>query len=106
MLKKIDLNKFWIGAVSGLLLPLLSLLGYWLWSYKYMRFYPQFFKFLMNGGVLSAVLSLCLIPNLGMFFLFLNKEKYKTTRGIILTMLVYGFIIVYLKIWVEHSWED
>lgn len=106
MLKRINWNNFWLGAVTGLLLPIISIFTYWAWSFKYMRFYPQFFKFLMDGGVLSAVLSLCLIPNLGLFFLFLNQEKYKTTRGIILTMLLYGFVIVYLKIWVEHSWED
>ena len=106
MLKKINWNNFWMGSVLGFVLPLISLLVYWLWSFKYMKFYPQFFKFLMDGGVLSAVLSLCLIPNLGLFFLFINREKYKSCRGIILTMLLYGFIIMYLKIWVEHSWDN
>ena len=67
-----------------------------------MNFIPQFFKFLLMGRVLSAVLSLCLIPNLGLFFLFINKEYYKTTRGIILSTLLYGFVIVIL----EYSWSD
>ncbi len=106
MLKKINWNNFWIGLVFGMILPFLSTVGYWLWSFKYMKFIPQFFTFLMDGRVLSAVLSLCLIPNLGMFFLFVNNEKYKTCRGIILTMLLYGFIILYLKIYVEHSWDN
>jgi hypothetical protein len=70
-----------------------------------MSFTSQFFRFLVLGHVLSVVLSLCLIPNLGMFFLFINKEYYKTTRGIILSTLVYGFIIVVVKTWVEHSWS-
>lgn len=105
-MKKFDWNNFWVGAVSGLLLPFFSIIGYWLWSFKYMKFAPQFLNFLLTGRVLSAVLSLCLIPSLGLFFLFINKEKYKTCRGIILSTLIYGFIILYLKIWVEHSWED
>ena len=71
-----------------------------------MSFIPQFFKFLLMGRVLSAVLSLCLIPSLGMFFLFINREYYKTTRGIILSTLLYGFAIVALKMWVEYSWSD
>ncbi len=70
-----------------------------------MSFTPQFFRFLVLGRVLSAVLSLCLIPNLGLFFIFVNKEYYKTTRGIILSTIVYGFIIVVVKTWVEHSWS-
>lgn len=70
-----------------------------------MSFITQFFRFLILGHVLSAVLSLCLIPNLGLFFIFVNKEYYKTTRGIILSTIVYGFIIVVVKTWVEHSWN-
>jgi hypothetical protein len=78
---------------------------YWLWSYKFMHFIP-FIKFLLSGRVLSAVISLCLIPNLGLFFLFYNYRIDRSARGMILGMLLYGFLIVYLKIWVEHSWED
>ena len=105
-MERTKFNNFILGIVAGLILPLLSFVGYWLWNFKFMNFIPQFFNFLLLGKVLSAVLSLCLIPNLGMFFLFINKEYYKTTRGIILSMLVYGFIIVVLKTWVEHSWSD
>jgi hypothetical protein len=100
------LNNFITGIIAGLLLPFISLCGYWLYSFKFLNFIPQFFNFLLLGRVLSAVLSLCLIPNLGMFFLFINKEYYKTTRGILLSTLVYGFIIVALKTWVEYSWSD
>ncbi|MHB8260531.1 MAG: hypothetical protein ACYDCN_02060 [Bacteroidia bacterium] len=100
------LNNFVLGIISGLLVPIIFLFIYWLWSFKYMSFIPHFFKFLLIGHVLSAVLSLCLIPNLGLFFLFVNKEYYKTTRGIILSTFIYGFIIVALKTWVEHSWSD
>ncbi|HWY37995.1 MAG TPA: hypothetical protein VNY73_05515 [Bacteroidia bacterium] len=105
-MERTKINNFILGISSGLLLPLLSIMGYWLWSYKYMRFYPQFFSFLLMGRVLSAVISLCLIPNLGLFFLFINKEYYKSCRGMILSTLLYGFLIVYLKMWVEHSWGD
>ena len=105
-MERTRLNNFIVGIIAGLLLPLISLCCYWLWSFKFINFIPQFFKFLLLGKVLSAVLSLCLIPSLGMFFLFINKEYYKTTRGILLSTLVYGFIIVVLKTWVEHSWSD
>lgn len=105
-MEKPKLNNFILGIISGLILPIITLLGYWLWSFKFLNFIPQFFNFLLLGRVLSAVLSLCLIPNLGMFFLFINKEYYKTTRGIILSTLLYGFTIVILKTWVEYSWSD
>jgi hypothetical protein len=105
-MQKTKLNNFILGITAGLIIPFLFLLIYWLWSFKYMNFIPQFFNFLLMGRVLSAVLSLCLIPNLGLFFLAINKDYYKTTRGIILSTLIYGFIIVLLKTSVEHSWSD
>jgi hypothetical protein len=105
-MQKLKFNNFILGTIAGLLLPFLSLFFYWLRSYKFITFIPQFFKFMLLGHILSAILSLCLIPNLGMFFLFLNKEYYKTTRGIILSTILYGFTIVILKTWIEHSWSD
>ena len=102
---KPKLNNFILGIISGLLLPFISALIYWLWSFKYMKFIPQFFNFLMLGKVLSAILSLCLIPNLGLFYLFVNKGFYKTTRGIILSTMLIGAVIVWLKTYVEHSWS-
>jgi hypothetical protein len=105
-MKKRKLDNLLLGVAGGLFLPFLSVMIYWLWSFKYMNFIPQFFQFLLTGRVLAAVLSLCLIPNLGLFFLFLNKENYKTAKGIILTLFIYGAIILFLKIKVEHTWGD
>jgi hypothetical protein len=104
-MQKVKLNNFILGIISGLLLPFLSIFLYWAFSFKFVNFIPQFFKLLILGRLLSSIISLCLIPSLGMFFIFLNKEYYKTTRGIILSTVFYGFVIVVVKTWVEHSWS-
>ena len=96
-------NNFWLGTTLGLLTPLICLFGYWLNSYSFMGFFPAFPRYLMLGKVLAPVLSLCLIPNLGLFFLFLNSERYKTARGFILSTILYGFFIMYLKIFIEET---
>lgn len=96
-------NKFWLGVSLGLLAPFLCLFGYWLNSYSFMGFFPAFPRYLMLGKVFGAVLSLCLIPNLGLFFLFINTERYKTARGFILSTILYGFFIMYLKIFIEET---
>lgn len=103
--KKFDWNNFWLGISAGLLLPFLTLMAYWKWSWKVMHF-TQFAKYMIDHGVLTGVLSLCLLPTLGLFFLFINKDKYKTCRGILLATFIYGFLILYMKIWVEHSWDS
>ncbi|MFM1914885.1 MAG: hypothetical protein RLZZ531_554 [Bacteroidota bacterium] len=47
---------------------------------------------------LSRYMSLGLIPNLLWFYLFLNKEKYAYTRGIIFGMLIYAPFMVYVNL--------
>jgi hypothetical protein len=39
-----------------------------------------------------------LIPNLAWFYLFLNREKYAYTRGIIFGMLLYAPFMVYVNL--------
>jgi hypothetical protein len=46
----------------------------------------------------SRYLSLGLIPNLAWFYLFLNREKYAYTRGIIFGMLLYAPFMVYVNL--------
>jgi hypothetical protein len=47
---------------------------------------------------LSRYLSLGLIPNVFWFYLFLNREKYAYTRGIIFGMLIYAPFMVYVNL--------
>jgi len=46
----------------------------------------------------SKYLSLALIGNLLWFYLFLNKEKYGYTRGIIIGMLCYAPYMIYVNV--------
>lgn len=97
------INNFWLGVTFGMLAPFICLFGYWLNSYSFMGFFPTFPHYLMLGKVLAPVISLCLIPNLGLFFIFINTDRFKTARGFILSTLLYGFFIMYLKIFVEET---
>lgn len=95
-------NRFWFGLTLGLLVPFLFLVIYWLWSYKMMSL-VRFIQFLLSGKVLAPVISLCVTPNLGLFFLSLNREYYKTARGVIFSTILYGLLIVFLKAFVEDT---
>ena len=96
-------NYFLLGTTLGIIAPITCLFGYWLISYNFMSFIPTFPRYLITGKVLAPVLSLCVIPNLGLFFLFINTERYKTARGFVLATILYGFLIMYLKIAVEET---
>src|ERR1700740_1840753 len=100
-MKKINWNHLLTGTILGLFSPFFFLFCYWLFVFSFMSFIPGFFNYLFLGKIFSSVTSLCVIPNLGIFFLFVNKYKTKSARGVILSTLLYAMFIFYLKIFIE-----
>jgi hypothetical protein len=75
-------NKFGLGFALGVLLPALFFLGIYLYAYPKIPFL-NFIKFSMMSQILPKILSLCVAPNLALFYFFLNKEFWYATRGVI-----------------------
>ncbi len=94
MKRVLDTTLF--GLVLGVLSPVLVMLSYYFIYRSYMTL-DGFIRFICFGGTLSARISLCVIINLGIFFLFIWKEKYSSARGIIIATFLYAGLIVYLK---------
>lgn len=83
------------GLIPGVVLPVITMIGFWL-----VRFDGGFFEFLthfQNVGILSKVLSLCTIPNLLLFFLFIWSDRSFSARGVIFATLVIAFVMIMLK---------
>ena len=91
-------NKFWIGLALGIVLPLAVFFLIYLISYSKTSF-EFFVKYALMTQSLPKIVSLCVIPNLAVFYLFLNKEYWYTTRGVIaatlLCALTVGIIIFF-----------
>ncbi len=98
-------NKFWIGTIIGLVSPQFFIFMYWLFEFNYMGFLPLFYEYLIKGKILSPLISLCAFPNVALLFLLMNKNHYRSGKGLILATIIYGFIILYLKIKVEHTFN-
>jgi hypothetical protein len=94
-IKKLD--KFWIGFTAGLIIPVLSL------SIVYIHtFYPsynikEFFDFLYTMHITSKLFSLCVLPNLLLFFLFIWGELYKGARGALGATIVTAIAVVIIQ---------
>ena len=51
---------------------------------------------IINYGALSGrALSIGAIPNIGLFYLFLNKENYYSARGVILSFIIIGLFVLF-----------
>ena len=85
-----------LGLILGLLIPVLGVIGFYYSKFAAIDLF-QFLQVATKHKVLSPMLSLCAILNLGTFYLFLNKNYLLTARGVILATIIYGVTIVLLK---------
>jgi hypothetical protein len=85
------------GLLAGLLLPILFLpivVAILSWAQSF-YFQQLWYQFLNNRGVMSKMMTLAILSNLGVFYYFLNKEKYHFAAGIIVGTMGYLPIVVY-----------
>lgn len=92
-------DNFILGALLGLLAPVL---GLWLFkmtklsvftikeTFQYMIYEPGY-------RTLSVGLSLSLLLNALLFTIYINNRKDHTAKGIFVTTLIYGLIVLSIK---------
>lgn len=88
-------NTMLYGLIPGILLPVITLLIIWLVSFE-----GGFFEFLTQYkrlGMLSKIISLSVIPNLLLFFLFIWTNRTFSARGVIFATLIMAFIMLMVK---------
>jgi hypothetical protein len=89
------LDKPGPGLLTGILLPFIVFSVYTIFIQgagvceMLVRYYER--------HVLSHVVSLSVIANLGLFFLYLRFNLERAARGVLFSMFLYGFLIVLLK---------
>jgi len=53
---------------------------------------PDAWDAMVKEKILMKVIALCCVINLVLFYFFLNRSLYESTRGVIVGTLVYGVI--------------
>ena len=90
------LDRFWVGFAPGIIIPILVLIGVYLKTYDN-KTVSEFFYFLTRMGALTKLLSLCVVPNLGIFFLFIWNDFMKGARGTLAATFVMAISITILQ---------
>ena len=88
-------NTLLTGLIPGLVLPALTLLGFWI--VKSDRDFVDFLQQFQQMKMLSKVVSLAAIPNLLLFFLFIWTNRNFSARGVIFATLLLAFVMLILK---------
>lgn len=90
MSSKIDNIK--LGLILGILAPALTILAVYLIQFSGYDF-RELIDLLISKRVFTKIVSLCVIPNLALFFIFLNKNHYNSARGILMATIVVAIFV-------------
>ena len=102
MRKKSNLyNTERFGFIAGLIIPIFVILGFYF--YRNSESISTFIDSLMSVGIISKLVSLCVVPNLLLFFLFMWKNNLRPARGVIGATFIYALIVLSLKLFLEGS---
>ena len=84
-----------LGLISGLMLPMMTLSI--IWQVRYDVGLGEFLISLQKIGALSKLISLSVIPNLLLFFLFIWTNRTFSARGVIFATLIVAMVMLVLK---------
>ena len=90
------INNMPLGLILGIVIPFLTLVFINAEANRNLNMI-QFLTKLQQFNKLSALFSLCAIPNLGLFFLFMWKNNYKSGRGVVMATIFVTILVFVLK---------
>lgn len=95
MVENRKLDSMGLGLICGLLLPLLTLIV--LWQVRYDMGLAEFLSSFQRIGALSKIISLSVIPNLLLFFVFIWTNRSFSARGVIFATLIVAMVMLLIK---------
>lgn len=94
----INKKAFFAGLISGLLAPVITFLVIYAVKFGDSEVdISGFISVAIAQGVFSAFIALSLLSNLALFFLFLQRQNDWASRGVVLSTLLFGVLIIYFK---------
>jgi hypothetical protein len=85
-------DKIYIGLILGFLLPLLVFTIYILIRNGGFNFFP-FISKMHKYGLLFRIISLCVLADLPVFYIFIQKKYWRGARGVVMACFFYAFIV-------------
>jgi len=89
-------NTITFGLLAGLVVPLLALAVFYLISSSDKTF-PAFLDFIVSRKKLSSLISLAVVPDLLVFFIFIWLEYLYSARGVLAAVFLFALIVVLTK---------
>ena len=96
MSSKNKFNSLQMGLILGIVVPILAIVVIWLINSE--ASLTSYLKGFYRVNSLSGLISLCAIPNLLLFFIFIWTNKVKSARGVIFATLIVTLVTLLFKV--------
>ena len=90
------INNIRIGLLLGILAPVITMLIIYLVQFSGYGF-QELIDILVSKRAFTKIVSLCVIPNLALFFFFLNKNYFYSARGVLLSTVLFAAFVFITK---------
>jgi hypothetical protein len=95
MFKKDQLR---FGILLGFIAPVVGLLIYYFAQFRNVTSIPGFFYYVVTEkALLTAVTSVLLVANAGVFTWYVNMRKDRTAKGVFISTCIYGIAALIWK---------
>jgi hypothetical protein len=84
------------GVLFGIIIPAVALYIFYKIKYDHMEL-GEFITSFHEMGILTHIISLSVIPNLVLFFLFMQRNYLKGGRGVLLATFLFAFLVLIIR---------
>jgi hypothetical protein len=93
------LNKTWIGLSAGILIPVMATVVFY-FAENHTKSYIDYLGLMVRMDILSHIVSICALPNLLIFFIFIWSELYYSARGVVFATMIWAFFVLILRFFI------
>jgi hypothetical protein len=95
--KRNRFDRMLIGWGIGTIVPIIIFLITYKVEFSEMEF-TVWLRNLWQMKIFLKLMSLCVFPNLGFFFLFYRNKYDMAARGVIMATFIYAFVVLFAKL--------
>jgi len=96
-MRSLKLNNLLVGLISGLLVPFITLVIFYLVRSREDSFL-EYLKLTSEFRVLTNLISLAAIPDALLFFIFIWTNRLRSARGVIFSLLLISLFVIIIKL--------
>lgn len=93
--KKYD--NAWLGLTGGFVLTLLGFVAFYFINQEEFPKLSHFIKALTLTEMFPSILSLCALPNLLLFFIFIWTHRNRSAKGVLTAVMILAILVAILR---------